>query len=139
MLRASIINLCFSEHAPSGKFYPSGALAEMLVTYTFLQLRACAQSPTYAFWSLLRTACLPIGSMRGNTNIGWLTHAPSSQKWYKNIARNLSKIGSAASEEKSFENVNGQTDDGQKVITIAHPRHSLGELKSKNKRAMMAL
>ena len=36
---------------------------------------------------------------------------------------NLSKIGSAASEEKSFENVNGRTDDGQKVITIAHPKH----------------
>ena len=36
------------------------------------------------------------------------------------------------SEEKSFENVNGrmdeQTDDGQKVVTIAHPEHSLGEL-----------
>ena len=52
----------------------------------------------------------------------------------------MSKIGSAASEEKSFENVNGQTDvqtdgrtDGQadnrrKVITIAHPEHSSGEL-----------
>ena len=46
----------------------------------------------------------------------------------------LSKIGSAASEEKTFENVNGRThertDDGQKVTTIAHPEHSSGELKS---------
>ena len=32
------------------------------------------------------------------------------------------------SEEKTFENVNGRTDDGQKVITIAHPEHSSGEL-----------
>ena len=39
------------------------------------------------------------------------------------------KIGSAASEEKSFENVNGRTDDGQKTITVAHPEHSSGELK----------
>ena len=48
------------------------------------------------------------------------------------------KIGSAASEEKSFENVNGRMDarmhgwtddDGRKVITIAHPEHSSGELK----------
>ena len=34
------------------------------------------------------------------------------------------------SEEKSYENVNrwmhGRTDDGQKVITIAHPEHSSG-------------
>ena len=60
-----------------------------------------------------------------------------------------SKIGSRASEEKSFENVNEQmhrqtdartdawtdrrTDDGRKVITIAHPEHSLGELKSDKK------
>ena len=47
---------------------------------------------------------------------------------------NLSKIGSAASEEKSFENVNGRmdarTNDGRKVITIAHPEHSSGELKT---------
>ena len=41
----------------------------------------------------------------------------------------LSKISSAASEEKSFENVNGRTDDGRKVITIAHLEHSSGELK----------
>ena len=42
------------------------------------------------------------------------------------------------SEEKSFENVNGWThgrtdawtDDGRKVITIAHPEHSSGKLKS---------
>ena len=46
-----------------------------------------------------------------------------------------------ASEEKSFENVNGRTDgrtdartdgrmdDGRKVITIAHPEQSSGELK----------
>ena len=46
---------------------------------------------------------------------------------------NLSKIGSGASEEKSFENVNGRTDDGRKVITIAHPEHSSGELTKKNK------
>ena len=46
-----------------------------------------------------------------------------------------SKIGSAASEEKLFENVYGwahetdtQTDKGQKVITIAHNEHSSGEL-----------
>ena len=35
--------------------------------------------------------------------------------------------------EQLFESVNGQrhtrTDDGQKVITIAHPEHSSGELK----------
>ena len=49
----------------------------------------------------------------------------------------MSKIGSGASEEKSFENNNGRmhgrtdgrTDDGRKVITIAHPEHSSGELK----------
>ena len=45
----------------------------------------------------------------------------------------LSKVGSAASEEKSFENVNGRTDAqmdvGRKVITTAHPQHSSGELK----------
>ena len=41
----------------------------------------------------------------------------------------LSKIGSAASEEKSFENVNGRSDDGRKVITIAHPEQSSGEPK----------
>ena len=35
LLGASIANFCFSEHAQSGKFYPSGALAEMLVSYTF--------------------------------------------------------------------------------------------------------
>ena len=46
----------------------------------------------------------------------------------KRFQMNLSKIGSAASEEKSFENVNGRTDDGRKVITIAHPEHSSGEL-----------
>ena len=46
-----------------------------------------------------------------------------------------------ASEEKSFENVNRRThrwmdaltdrrtDDGRKVITIAHPEHNSGELK----------
>ena len=47
------------------------------------------------------------------------------------------KIGSRATEEKSFENVNrrthrrtdGRTDDRRKVITIAHPEHSSGELK----------
>ena len=32
--------------------------------------------------------------------------------------------------EKSFENVNGRTDDGRKVITIAHPEQSSGELKN---------
>ena len=57
LLGASIANFCFSEHAQSGKFYPSGAFAEMLVTYSFSCLRACAQSPTYAFPSMLRTAC----------------------------------------------------------------------------------
>ena len=36
LLGASIANFCFSEHAQSGKFDPSGALAEMLITYTFL-------------------------------------------------------------------------------------------------------
>ena len=44
----------------------------------------------------------------------------------------MSKI---VSEEMSFENVNGLTDarthewtdDGQKVITVAHPEHSSGE------------
>ena len=44
----------------------------------------------------------------------------------------MSKIGSGASEEKSFENVNGRTgvrtDDGRKMITTAHPEHSSGEL-----------
>ena len=47
------------------------------------------------------------------------------------------QISSGASEEKSFENVNGlthgrtdaRTEDGRKVITIAHPEHSSGELK----------
>ena len=34
-----------------------------------------------------------------------------------------------ASEEKSSENVNGRT-HRRKVITIAHPEHSSGELKS---------
>ena len=38
-----------------------------------------------------------------------------------------------ALEKLSFESVNGQTtgrmDNGQKVITIAHPEHSSGELK----------
>ena len=46
---------------------------------------------------------------------------------------------SAALEKKSFENVNGRThvrtdgrtDDGRKVITIAHPEQSSGELKMK--------
>ena len=42
--------------------------------------------------------------------------------------------GSGASEEKSFENVNGRThgwtDDGRKVITIAHPEQCSGELKT---------
>ena len=42
-----------------------------------------------------------------------------------------------ALEELSFESVNGQTDartvDGQKVITIAHPDQSSGELKMKLK------
>ena len=50
----------------------------------------------------------------------------------------MSKIGSAASEEKPFENVNGRTDgcmegrteDGRNVITIAHPEQSSGELKN---------
>ena len=56
---------------------------------------------------------------------------------YPNLRRlHLSKIGSGASEEKSFENVNGRTDartdgrtDGRKVITIALPEHCSGELK----------
>ena len=43
-----------------------------------------------------------------------------------------------ASEEKSFENVNGRThgrtDNGRKVITIAHPEQSSGELKTKTKK-----
>ena len=55
----------------------------------------------------------------------------------------MSKIGSGASEEKSFENVNvgthGQTDDGRKVITIAHPEHSLGELKIEDKKKMIVV
>ena len=41
-----------------------------------------------------------------------------------------------ALEELSFESVNGRTDrrtDGRKVITIAHPEHSSGELKKKRK------
>ena len=50
----------------------------------------------------------------------------------------MSEIGSAASDDKSFENVNGrthgrtdaQTEDGRKVITIAHPEQSPGELKN---------
>ena len=46
----------------------------------------------------------------------------------------MSEIGSGASEEKSFENVNGRTHgrmhDGRKVITIAHPEHSSSELKN---------
>ena len=29
---------------------------------------------------------------------------------------------------------NGRTDDGRRVITIAHPEHSSGELKKKNTR-----
>ena len=37
-----------------------------------------------------------------------------------------------ALDELSFENVNGRTDrrmdDGQKVITIAHPEHNSGEI-----------
>ena len=37
---------------------------------------------------------------------------------------------SAALEAKSFENVNGRTNDRRKVITIAHPEQSSGELKS---------
>ena len=36
----------------------------------------------------------------------------------------MNKIGSRAPEEKSFENVNGRTDDGRKVITTAHPQVS---------------
>ena len=35
-----------------------------------------------------------------------------------------------ASEEKSFENVNGWMGDGRKVITIANPEHSSAELKT---------
>ena len=46
-----------------------------------------------------------------------------------------------ALEELSFESINGQTtrqtdrqtDDRQKVITIAHPEHSSGELKTDRK------
>ena len=34
-----------------------------------------------------------------------------------------------ALEELSFESVNGRTDDGRKVFTIAHPEHSSGEVK----------
>ena len=45
-----------------------------------------------------------------------------------------SKIGSGASEEKLFKmltegRTDGRTDDRRKVITIAHPEHSSGELK----------
>ena len=47
-------------------------------------------------------------------------HMKFEQKWFR------------ASEEKSFENVNGRThgrtDDGRKVITIAHIEQSSGEL-----------
>ena len=54
-----------------------------------------------------------------------------------------------ASEEKSFENVNGRTDartdrrthwqtDGWKVITIAHPEHNSGELKKLLKSASIS-
>ena len=42
------------------------------------------------------------------------------------------QIASMALEELSFESVNGRTDnrtdDGQNLITIAHPEHSSGEL-----------
>ena len=31
-------------------------------------------------------------------------------------------------QRRSFENVNGRTDDGRKWVTIAHPEHSSGEL-----------
>ena len=34
-----------------------------------------------------------------------------------------------ALEEFSFESVYRSTDDGQKVLTIAHPEHSSGKLK----------
>ena len=45
---------------------------------------------------------------------------------------NCGQIASMASVEFLFVSVNremdGQMDDGQKVITIAHPEHSSGEL-----------
>ena len=50
----------------------------------------------------------------------------------------MSKIGPAASQDKSFENVNGRThgrtDDGRNVIAIAHPGRS-GELKKQKQEA----
>ena len=47
----------------------------------------------------------------------------------------MSKTDSGAS-EKSFENVNRRTDEGQKVITIAHPEHSSGELKKQKTKTL---
>ena len=38
-------------------------------------------------------------------------------------------MSSMALEQLSFKSVNGRTDDTQKVITIAHPEQSSGELK----------
>ena len=43
-----------------------------------------------------------------------------------------------ASEEKSFETVNGRK-HGQKVITIAHPEHRSGELKTHSNKILFFL
>ena len=45
-----------------------------------------------------------------------------------NILTKLGTITLMAVEEVSFESVNRRTDERQKVITIAHPEHSSGEL-----------
>ena len=45
----------------------------------------------------------------------------------KEAPRNWTKLAQGL-QRMSFENVDGRTDDGWKVITIAHPEHSSGEL-----------
>ena len=54
--------------------------------------------------------------------------------YISNILPNCGQIASRAFEAFSFESVNRQMDrrkdDGQKVITIAHPEHNLGQLQT---------
>ena len=70
-----------SMHGNTNSGWFTHAFTKMLLTYTFLQLRACAESPIYAFPSMLRTACFTDRE-----------HARKYQYWVVNACSEQSKM-----------------------------------------------
>ena len=56
----------------------------------------------------------------GHLNLQTLTIFTNFQSPF-NTRLHIKKFGPGVSEEKSFKDVDGQTDDGRRVIIIAHP------------------